>query len=73
MVAHGRYPSLYTDNGPIAAGAFKNGDGLPLGAPAVGTHERKTPAGTLIARRYCRKSHTTFSLLPCTGYAASVS
>ena len=29
-----------------------------------GTYERKTPAGTLIARWYCRESHTTFSLLP---------
>ena len=29
-----------------------------------GTYERKTPEGTLIARWYCRESHTTFSLLP---------
>ena len=29
-----------------------------------GTYERKTPAGTRIARLYCRESHTTFSLLP---------
>ena len=29
-----------------------------------GTYERRTPAGTLIARWYCRESHTTFSLLP---------
>ncbi len=29
-----------------------------------GTYERKTPAGTRIARWYCRESHTTFSLLP---------
>ena len=29
-----------------------------------GTYRRKTPAGTQIARWYCRDSHTTFSLLP---------
>ena len=29
-----------------------------------GTYARKTPAGTRIARWYCRESHTTFSLLP---------
>jgi hypothetical protein len=29
-----------------------------------GTYERKTPAGTRIARWYCPESHTTFSLLP---------
>ena len=29
-----------------------------------GTYERRTPAGTLIARWYCRESHQTFSLLP---------
>lgn len=29
-----------------------------------GTYERKTPAGTKIARWYCPRSHTTFSLLP---------
>ena len=29
-----------------------------------GTYRRKTPAGTQIARWYCRESHTTFSLLP---------
>ena len=29
-----------------------------------GTYERKAPEGTLIARWYCRESHTTFSLLP---------
>ena len=29
-----------------------------------GTYKRKTPPGTQIARWYCRRSHTTFSLLP---------
>lgn len=29
-----------------------------------GTYARKTPAGTLIARWYCRLGHQTFSLLP---------
>ena len=29
-----------------------------------GTYERRTPAGTLIARWYCPESHQTFSLLP---------
>ena len=29
-----------------------------------GTYARKRPAGTQIARWYCRESHTTFSLLP---------
>ena len=29
-----------------------------------GTYARKTPAGTQVARWYCRESHTTFSLLP---------
>ena len=29
-----------------------------------GVYERRTPAGTLIARWYCRESHQTFSLLP---------
>jgi hypothetical protein len=29
-----------------------------------GTYERKTPAGTLIARWYCPQGHRTFSLLP---------
>jgi hypothetical protein len=29
-----------------------------------GTYARKTPAGTLIARWYCRLGHCTFSLLP---------
>ncbi len=29
-----------------------------------GTYEPRTPAGTQIARWYCRESHTTFSLLP---------
>lgn len=29
-----------------------------------GTYERKSPAGTRIARWYCPESHTTFSLLP---------
>ena len=29
-----------------------------------GTYARKRPAGTRIARWYCRESHTTFSLLP---------
>ena len=29
-----------------------------------GTYERRKPAGTLIARWYCRESHQTFSLLP---------
>jgi hypothetical protein len=29
-----------------------------------GSYERKTPAGTRIARWYCPESHTTFSLLP---------
>ena len=29
-----------------------------------GTYARKTPRGALIARWYCRESHTTFSLLP---------
>ena len=29
-----------------------------------GTYERKTPAGTLIARWYCPQGHHTFSLLP---------
>lgn len=29
-----------------------------------GTYERKTPAGTLIARWYCPQAHRTFSLLP---------
>lgn len=29
-----------------------------------GTYERKSPAGTKIARWYCPESHTTFSLLP---------
>ena len=29
-----------------------------------GTYERRTPAGTQIARWYCRESHTTFNLLP---------
>ena len=29
-----------------------------------GTYARKTPAGTLIARWYCRLGHSTFSLLP---------
>ncbi len=29
-----------------------------------GTYRRKRPAGTQIARWYCRDSHTTFSLLP---------
>lgn len=29
-----------------------------------GVYERRTPAGTLIARWYCRESHETFSLLP---------
>ena len=31
---------------------------------ATATYERKTPAGTLIARWFCRESHTTFSLVP---------
>ena len=29
-----------------------------------GTYGRKSPAGTLIARWYCRQGHRTFSLLP---------
>jgi hypothetical protein len=29
-----------------------------------GTYERKSPAGTLIARWYCPQGHCTFSLLP---------
>ena len=29
-----------------------------------GTYERKTPAGTRVARWYCPESHMTFSLLP---------
>jgi hypothetical protein len=29
-----------------------------------GTYERKSPAGTLIARWYCPQGHRTFSLLP---------
>lgn len=29
-----------------------------------GTYERKTPAGTYIARWYCRRGHCTFGLLP---------
>ena len=29
-----------------------------------GTYARGTPAGTQVARWYCRESHTTFSLLP---------
>lgn len=29
-----------------------------------GTYERKSPAGTLIARWYCPRGHCTFSLLP---------
>ena len=29
-----------------------------------GTYARKTPAGTRIARWYCRRGHCTFSLLP---------
>ena len=29
-----------------------------------GAYERRRPAGTQIARWYCRESHTTFSLLP---------
>jgi hypothetical protein len=29
-----------------------------------GTYARKTPAGTLVARWYCRLGHCTFSLLP---------
>ena len=29
-----------------------------------GAYERRTPAGTLIARWYCPESHQTFSLLP---------
>ncbi len=29
-----------------------------------GTYARKTPAGTLVARWYCRLGHQTFSLLP---------
>lgn len=29
-----------------------------------GSYERKTPAGTHIARWYCRQGHCTFSLLP---------
>ena len=29
-----------------------------------GTYAPKTPAGTQVARWYCRESHTTFSLPP---------
>jgi len=29
-----------------------------------GTYERKYPAGAKVARYYCRKGQTTFSLLP---------
>jgi hypothetical protein len=34
------------------------------GFSSHGTYERKSPAGTLIARWYCPKGHCTFSLLP---------
>ena len=34
------------------------------GFSSHGTYLRKTPAGTRIARWYCRKGHCTFSLLP---------
>ncbi|MGI9304505.1 MAG: hypothetical protein ACR2RB_17640, partial [Gammaproteobacteria bacterium] len=43
-----------------------------------GTYERVRPAGTRIARWYCRASHQTFSLLPdclaarCSGSLAEV-
>jgi hypothetical protein len=34
------------------------------GFASHGTYARKTPAGTRIARWYCREGHCTFSLLP---------
>ena len=34
------------------------------GFSSHGTYERKSPAGTLIARWYCPQGHCTFSLLP---------
>ena len=38
--------------------------GRRCGLARHGTYTRKTPPGTQITRYYCRKGHTTFSLLP---------
>lgn len=67
-----RYQTGYTSDDYISRQAWREASLLrcphhPGGGCAFarhGTYERKTPAGTKIARWYCPRSHTTFSLLP---------
>lgn len=67
-----RYATGYTSDDYVSRQAWRDASlsrcpNHPRGGCSFGhhgTYPRKSPAGTRIARWYCRQSHTTFSLLP---------